>query len=58
MDGLQVTGVVDQGGYEKSPVIFKAVDRRGVLLDMPEMRVIQTQNRTEEDFGDHPMGKD
>ncbi len=55
MEGLQVTGVIDQGGYKSTPIVLEAVDRRGVLLDLPEMGIIEAQDRTDQNLGDYPV---
>jgi hypothetical protein len=56
MNGFQVAGIIEQGGYEHSSRVLKAIDRRGILLDSPEMGVIQAQDRADQNFGDHSMG--
>ena len=55
MEGLQVTGIIDQGGYKNTPIVLEAVDRRGVLLDLPEMGIIEAQDRADQNLRDHPV---
>ena len=51
-----MAGIIDQGGYENTPIVLEAVDCRGVLSDLPEMRIIQAQDRADQNLGDDPVG--